>query len=58
VTLELGAEDVARDKPPKSSRMLVIVLLGVVAAGDVTDSSAPADISKSSKFSTFDFVVA
>jgi hypothetical protein len=29
-----------------------------VATGEVMDSSTPADISKSSKFSTFDFVVA
>jgi hypothetical protein len=58
VTREAGPDEVARDKPPKSSRILVIVLLGVVATGEGTDSSTPADISKSSKFSTFDFVVA
>lgn len=58
VTRVAGPDDVVRDNPPKSSRILVIVLLGVVATGEVMDSSTPADISKSSKFSTFDFVVA
>lgn len=48
-----GAPDgVERDNPPKSSRTLDVVFKVV---GDSGDSSVPPPISRSSKFSTFDF---